>query len=404
MGILSKALSALGLKSSNVIEWTDGRGAAHVGDAGELVTATSALGLSAVWACANLTSGTISSLPLQVFQTGADGYRSAAREHPLYRVLHDSPNFDQTALDFLDYMGLSLELWGNAYARVERRNGQVVALYPVRPDVMAVRRLANGSIEYRWSLDRETFTLLDRDVLHIRGPGGDPLGGMSTLAFARNNLSAAQAADRAASAMFKNGLRSPGAFKFKEWLSPEQRETAVKMIDQYTGAMNAGKPIRLEGGMDYQPLSITPEDAQMLETRQFGIEEICRFFGVPPALIGHAGASTAWPTSVEQQQIMFVQFTLRRRLARIEQAMNKQLLSPEDRAAGYIVQFNIEGLLRGDSAARASFYGSGLQSGWLTINEVRRRENLPAVAGGDTPRMQMQNVPITQAGEADGDV
>ena len=405
MRIIGKALEALGLrKSMSVIEWTDGRGVGRTGDAGETVTPLSALNLSAVWACANLTSGTISSLPLQVFRTGADGYRQPDKRHPLYSVLHDSPNYDQTALDFWDYLGLSLELWGNAYARVERSNGRVIGLYPVRPDLVTVRRLQNGSLEYRWSDNREAFTRLDRDMLHIRGPGGDPLGGMSTLAFARQSFSSAQAAERAAASMFKNGLRPSGMFKFNEWLTQEQRDQAVKLIDSYTGAMNAGKPIRLEGGMEYQHLSISPEDAQMLETRQFGIEEICRFFGVPPALIGHAGASTAWPTSVEQQQIMFVQFTLRRRLARIEQAINKQLLTAEDRARGLTVQFNIEGLLRGDSAARATFYGAGLQSGWLTINEVRAKENLPSVTGGDTPRMQMQNVPITEAGDDNGNL
>ena len=153
--------------------------------------------------------------------------------------------------------------------------------------------------------------------------------------------------------------------------------------------------------MTYQHLSITPEDAQMLETRAFSVEEICRFFGVPPVMIGHTSKTTSWPTGVEQQVLMFQKFTLRRRIKRIEQAVMMQLLSAEDRARGVSVQFNLEGLLRGDSAARASFYQTMTQIGGMTINEVRRLENLPPVAGGDEVRMQMQNVPIAEARNAD---
>ena len=125
---------------------------------------------------------------------------------------------------------------------------------------------------------------------------------------------------------------------------------------------------------------------------------VCRFFGVPPFMVGHTEKTTSWGTGLEQQTLGFQKFTLRRRLKRIEQALAKQLLSPADRQAGLVIEFNLEGLLRGDSAARASFYQSMLGSGVMTINEVRALENLPPVEGGDVPRMQMQNVPISQAG------
>jgi HK97 family phage portal protein len=137
----------------------------------------------------------------------------------------------------------------------------------------------------------------------------------------------------------------------------------------------------------------------MLETRQFSVEEICRYFQVPPALIGHAGASTAWPTSVDQQVLMFTKFYLRRRVKRIEQAVRKQLLTPADRAAGVSVRINMDGLMRGDSASRAAFYQIMVQIGAMTINEVRKLEGRRPVAGGDEVRMQMQNIPITETGE-----
>lgn len=401
MGMISKALSIFRRKEASLVEWTDGRHhVGNIGDAGAAVTATSSLGLSAVWACSNLISGSISSLPFQVFRNEA-GVRVPDRAHSLYRILHDSPNYDQTALDFWDFICLSVELWGNAYARVIRRGDQIVSLRPVRPDLVMVKRLSSGPLEYTWSENGERFQLRDRDVLHIRGPGGDPLGGMSTLTFARNAFSAALAAEQAAAGMFRNGLRAPGAFKWKQWLTKEQRDQADLIIDRYMGSMNAGRPLRLEGEMEYQPLSITPEDAQMLETRGFSVEEICRFFGVPPVMIGHPAGSTAWPTSVEAQVLTFQKFTLRRRLKRIEQAVMQQLLTPQDRVEGVTVEFNMEGLLRGDSAARASFYSAMTGMGAMTINEVRRLENLPPVEGGDEVRMQMQNVPISEAGKDD---
>ena len=166
------------------------------------------------------------------------------------------------------------------------------------------------------------------------------------------------------------------------------------MQEKFAGAVNSGKPMVLEGGTKWQSLSINPEDAQMLESRGFSVEEIARFFGVPPHMIGHTEKSTSWGTGLEQQVLGFQKFSLRRRLKRIEQALEKQLLTPIDRAAGLQVEFVVEGLLRGDSTARAAFYNSGLQNGWMTINEVRNLENLPPVDGGDIPRMQVQNQPI----------
>lgn len=372
-------------------------------DAGEIVTENSALALSAVWACANLISGTISSLPFQVFRDRSDGYQEIDKRHPLYRVIHDTPNYDQTALDFWDYINLSIEFWGNGFADIKRsRDGAVVALRAVKPDLVSVTRTKSGPLRYTWSEAGERVERDERDVLHIRGPGGDALGGMSTLHFGRQTFSSAMAAERSASGMFRNGMRPSGVIKFKEWLSPERRATVRETFgSHYMGSINAGRPVILEGETDFTALSITPEDAQMLETRGFSVEEICRYFGVPPVMIGHTSKTTSWPTGVEQQVLMFQKFTLRRRLKRIEQAVTQQLLTSEDRAAGVSVQFNLEGLLRADSKARSEFYRTMTQIGGMTINEVRRLENLPPVAGGDESRVQMQNVPISEADNAE---
>lgn len=372
----------------------------HRGDAGEVVTDQSVLGLSAVWACVNLLSGTIASLPLMVYRNDARGERQVASDHPLYRVLHDSPNYDQTALDFWEFVQASLELWGNAYARVERSGSKVTGLHPILPSLVTVRRLANGSLEYRWSQEGKSYRESDATMLHVRGFGGNPLGGMSTLHFGRNTFSLARAIERSSGSMFKNGMRPSVQLVFPEWLTPEQRELAkTTLSEQYLGAMNAGKPWISEGGAKVEAISINPDDAQMLESRGFSVEEICRFFGVPPHMIGHTEKTTSWGTGLEQQTLGFQKFTLRRRLKRIEQALEKQLLTVQERAGGFRIEFNLEGLLRADSKGRSEFYRSMTQIGAMTINEVRALENLPPVEGGDVPRMQMQNIPITDAGQ-----
>lgn len=360
-----------------------------------------AVGLSATWACVNLIAGTIGSLPLMVYRT-VDGVRSFARGHPLYYVLHDSPNFDQTALDFWEFMSAGLELQGNAYATIERRNdGSVFSLTPVRPDLVKVER-RGGQLRYEWSEAGERRTRAVGEMLHIRGPLGSAESGVSTLSACRAAFTGAIAAESAARSTFANGMRPSGVLSTDPSISltKEQRAEFNEYLgENFQGSVNSGRPLLLDRGMKWAQINITPEDAQMLESRKFSGEEICRIFGVPPAMVGYGDKASNWGTGKEVDVLGFQKFTLRRRLKRIEQALQKQLLTAADRAQGITIEFNMEGLLRGESQARASFYQSGLSNGWMTINEVRALENLPPVEGGEVPRMQMQNVPITEAGQ-----
>ncbi|MGQ4273417.1 phage portal protein [Terrihabitans sp. B22-R8] len=368
------------------------------GYSGETVTDSSVLALSAAWACVNLLAGTISSLPLMVYRTDAKGVRKVARDHSLYRILHDSPNADQTAVDFLEFLTASIELRGNGYAEKQMIGNRLIGLVPISPDNVTVRRLENGRLEYRWTADGKSFVRSQSEVLHIRGFGGAPEGGLSTLAYGRHVFGLSQAIDKSAGATFRNGLRPSVQIGFQDWLTPEQRKVIEELVtEKYAGALNAGKPFITEGGTTLSTISLSPEDAQMLESRGFSVEEICRFFGVPPFMIGHTEKTTNWGTGLSEQTLGFQKFTLRRRLKRIEMALEKQLLTADDRAAGITIEFSVEGLLRGDSKARAEFYRTMTQIGVMTINEVRALENMPPVEGGDVPRMQSQNIPITEA-------
>lgn len=368
----------------------------------DTMAANSPIALAATWACVNLIAGTGGSLPLMVYRTLPDGRRVVAKDHPLYRVLHDSPNFDQTAVDFWEFVFAAIELNGNAYSEIVRRNsGEVVSLLPL-PATTRAERDVNGAIIYRVRDGSRERKLAQGDVLHVRGFGGGPLGGESTLSVLRATFDSALAAEQAASAMFRNGARPSGVLAMEPRLTDAQRNELEKALnDKFVGAMNAGRPMLLDGGLKWQQLDINPADAQMLESRKFSGEEICRIFGVPPAMVGYGDKASNWGTGKEVDVLGFQKFTLRRRLKRIEQAIQQQLLSPVDRAAGVVVEFNIEGILRGDSVARAEFYQQALSNGWMTINEVRALENMPPVAGGDVPRLQMQNVPLGEVASHD---
>ncbi|WP_425404614.1 phage portal protein [Hwanghaeella sp.] len=364
---------------------------------GETVNETNVLGISSGWACVNLLAGTIASLPLGVYKEDGKGGIVPHKSHRLHRLLHSSPNADQTALEFWEFVAAAIELRGNAYARKVMVGSQVAALEPILAPV-TVDRMASGKLRYRWTEDGKAYELPQEQVLHFRGFGGNALGGLSTLAMARNVFGIAIAADRAAGGMFKNGMRSSIGLTYDEFLTPEQRSQIENGISKdYAGAMNSGKPFINEGGAKIEQLSFSPEDAQMLESRGFSVEEVCRWFGVPPHMVGHTTNSTSWGSGLEEQVLGFLKFSLRRRVKRIEQRLAKDLLTPTDIAAGVSVSFNLDALLRGDSKTRAEFYSRMLQSGVFTINEVRRLESLPPVDGGDVPRMQSQNVPIDQA-------
>jgi HK97 family phage portal protein len=373
----------------------------------DTLSANNPIGLAATWACVNILAGTIASLPLMVYRTNGSGQRALARDHPLYYVLHDSPNYDQTALDFWEIIAGAIELQGNAYASVERRaDGSVYSLTPVRPDLVTVSKKQNGFLEYAWTEDGKRTVKDGKDVLHIRGPFGNAISGMSTLTANRAVFAGAMAAEGAAQSTFANGVMASGVFTAEKDISAEKIQAAADLVEQkYMGAMNAGRPMFLNNGMKWQQISITPEDAQMLDSRKFSGEEICRIFGVPPAMVGYGDAASNWGTGKEVDVLNFLKFTLRKRIRRIEQSAMKQLLTPIDRSQGITIEFNLDGLLRGDTMSRYEAYEKAAKNKWKTINEIRALENEPPVPWGDRPWGQEQDIQLQEDGSvppADG--
>lgn len=353
---------------------------------GKVVTADKAIQLSAVWACVRLLSESISTLPLKIYVRQPDGSRKAATDHPAYSILCRRPNSEMTPSRFMLMVVASICLRGNAFVEKLFIGNKLVSLVPLMPQNMVVKRLDTGRLEYTYTEDGKKRVIPEKNLMHIRGFGLDGVCGMMPMMTGRDVIGAAMAVEESAAKIFENGLQSSGFLSADVALDKDQRERLRGYMQAFTGSKNAGKIMVLEGGLKYQNVTMNPEAAQMLESRSFSIEEICRWFRVPPFMVGHTSKQSSWASSLEGMNLQFLTHTLRPLLVNIEQEIGRCLL---DSDVEVFAEFSVEGLLRADSAGRAAYYTSALQNGWMSRNDVRRLENMPPIEGGDIYTVQL---------------
>jgi len=365
---------------------------------GKSVSVDSAMQLSAVWACVRLLAETVSTLPLKVYRKRADGSRETAKDHPLYRLLSQSPNAEMTPGRFMLMVVASICLRGNAFVEKIKVGQRVVALVPLLPQNMVVKRLESGRLEYTYTEKDGKRVIPVENMMHIRGFGLDGVCGMHPILEGREVFGAAMAAEEAAAKVFSHGLQSSGVLTHESGtLKPEQREKIRQSLATFTGSKNAGKLMVLEAGLKYQGITMNPEAAQMLQTRALNVELICSWFKVPPFMIGHMDKQSSWAASVEAQNLHFLTNCLRPILDNIEQEVSRCLIDPTERDTIY-AEFSVEALLRADSAGRAAHYSTALQNGWMNRNEVRALENMAPIPGGDVYTAQVNLAPLAQLG------
>lgn len=373
--------------------------------AGKLVTERSAMQMTAVYSCVRILAEAIAGLPVHLYRYTDDGGKEKALDHPLYLLLHDEPNPEMSSFVFRETLMTHLLLWGNAYAQVIRNGrGEVVALYPLMPNKMTVDRDDKGQLYYQYlrSTDEaggknETVVLKPSDVLHIPGLGFDGLVGYSPIAMAKNAIGLAIATEEYGAKFFANGAAPSGVLEHPGTIKDPQRVREAWQ-SQFGGSQNSGKIAVLEEGMKYTPISISPEQAQFLETRKFQINEIARIFRVPPHMVGDLEKSSF--SNIEQQSLEFVKYTLDPWVIRWEQSIQRTLLTPTEKKE-YFVKFNVEGLLRGDYQSRMNGYATARQNGWMSANDIRELENLdriPAEQGGDLYLINGNMLPLQSAG------
>lgn len=358
---------------------------------GKVVSADKAIHLSAVWACVRLLSESISTLPLKIYERQADGSRKPATTHPAYQVLCRRPNMEMTPSRFMLMVVASICLRGNAFVEKKMIGNRMVSLVPLLPQNMVVKRLDNGNLEYTYTEIQAQRVIPARNIMHIRGFGLDGVCGMMPMMVGRDVIGSAMAVEESAAKIFENGLQSSGFLSAEQALDAEQRERLRGYMQAFTGSRNAGRIMVLEGGLKYQNVTMNPEAAQMLESRAFSIEEICRWFRVPPFMVGHADKQSSWASSVEGMNLQFLTNTLRPLLVNIEQEISRCLLDGDD---DLFAEFSVEGLLRADSAGRAAYYTTALQNGWMSRNDVRRLENMPPIEGGELYTVQLNLTPL----------
>lgn len=366
----------------------------YTSSGGAIVNPETALKLSAVWACVKLRAETISTLPLHLY----DSDKKIAKDHDLYRILHDSPNADMCASEFWQIQSASLDLWGNAYSYISRRaNRSVISLEPLFPSEMIKKRLKDGSFEYHYTENGKVKIYSDDEILHFKGFTLDGYVGLSAIQFFAQTIGMQFDANNQAQDWFKNGLKVGGFLESGETtLTKEQRHSLRESLSMFSRPENAGKYMVLEAGMKVASaanIRINPVDAQLLESRYFGIEEICRAFGVPPQLIGHTNKASSWASSLEQTNQGFLTYSLNPQLVRYEQTIARKLLLPQDKYK-YRPKFSVDGLLRADVAKRSEYYVRMTQNGLMTRNEARDLENWAPLPGGDELMVQMQMVPL----------
>ena len=373
---------------------------------GKVVTERSAMQMTAVYSCVRILAEAIAGLPLHLYRYRDDGGKEKAIDHPLYLLLHDEPNPEMSSFVFRETLMTHLLLWGNAYAQIIRNGkGEVVALYPLMPNKMSVDRDSDGHLYYTYQRSNEEALIAEgtkvvlspKDVLHIPGLGFDGLVGYSPIAMAKTAIGLAIATEEYGSKFFANGATPSGILEY-----PGTVKDPEKVRDSWTrgfsGSGNAHKVAVLEEGMKYTPISISPEQAQFLETRKFQINEIARIFRVPPHMVGDLDKSSF--SNIEQQSLEFVKYTLDPWVVRWEQSIQRTLLQDEEKPR-YFVKFNLEGLLRGDYQSRMNGYATARQNGWMSANDIRELENLdriPPESGGDLYLINGNMLPLDRAG------
>ena len=374
--------------------------------AGKPVNERTAMQMTAVYAAVRILAEGVASLPLQVYRRGENGDRSKAEDLNLFYLLHDKPNPEMTSFIFREALMCHLLLFGNAYAQVLRNGrGEVAALYPLLPNKMSVERDEKGQLFYRYirndseppTMEGNAVILMPGDVLHIPGLGFDGLVGYSPISMTKNAIGLALAAEEYGSRFFANGaapagmLEHPGVIRDVSKLRESWNET-------FGGSRNAGKVAILEEGLHFNPISMSPQDSQLLETRQYQLTEIARIFRIPPHLLGDLSKATF--SNIEEQSLEFVKYTLTPWICRWESSLTDALLSREEQRK-YEIRFNVEGLLRGDYKSRMEGYAVGINNGFMCPNDVRRLEGfdlIPEEKGGNNFLVQGAMIRLEDAG------
>lgn len=369
-------------------------------EAAATVTSDTAMQVSAVWGAVRIISETIGSLPFDIYEVSKEG-RKPAEFHPLRRLLTYKPNRYQTSVEFWESMALNLALSGNAYAVIQRAGNRIISLLPLSSSQVETQLLADGSVVHVYTSGSDVKVYASQNVWHIK-LFGNGIVGLSPLSYARNSVGIAIAADNRVTKVYSNGAKPSGVLTIDAVLTKDQR-TQIKTAFAELEEGNQDRLFVLEAGMQYQQVSMSPQDIQLLDSRRFQIEDIGRFFGVPSILLNQTFGQSSLGSNVYEIISGFYKLNLRPYLEKIEESIRCWLLDPSE-SEKYEAEFNFDSLLRADTLSRYEANGKAITTGQLTPNEARILEGRQSKPGGDQLMIQGATVPILQVlqGGSDG--
>lgn len=354
-----------------------------------------ALQISTVWACIDRRATTLASLPFFVYEQ-VKGEKVLARTARLYAILHDSPNSRMTPFEFWRAMVMFHDLRGNAYARIDRDpSGEALALWPMPSDQVTPHVLKDGSMVYLYRIGSDVAVLAEENVLHLKNLGNGTTG-LAKLDFMRATTDEMAKAQREASKTFGDGGKPTGILMVDKVLNGAQR----KAVEENFAGLTQGSTSRLqvlEAHMKFEQLSMTPQQQQLLETRHYGVEELCRWLDTPPVLVHHSNV-TAWGSGIFEIKDGFYTLAMRPLVINIEQAVRKRVMTPRQRAT-MAAEFSLDALLRGDPTKRADINAKNVQNGLKTRAEIRQLEGDPYLAGTEQLTVQSNLLPLDLLGK-----
>lgn len=357
----------------------------------DTVTFDSAMQLSAVWSCVKLLAETVASLPINVYKITENG-RKVDKNNDLQLLFSSKVNRYQTKVEFFETVILNLVVNGNAYCLIQRFGDKIVGLLPLMADQMRVTLMADGSITYEYYQDAGVTVFSEKSIWHLKLMGNGIIG-LSPLDHQKRTLGIAQAAENAVTKIYKNGAKPSGVLTLDKFLTEPQREQIRNKFYSLSSG-NQDRLMVLEGGMKWESVSLSPQDIELLASRQFQISEICRWYGVPSVMVNDTSSTTVWGSGIEQIVAGFYKITLRPILEKIEASIVANLIQLPSRE----VEFDFNALTRGDTKTRYESYRTGIQGGFLMPDEARAQEGMPPAEGGDKLYMQGATVPITETG------
>ena len=357
-----------------------------------LVSNDKALTLTAVWCAIRLLSESVSSLPISVYSKQSNGDKLEDTKSPIYKLIKFKPNFYQNKVTFFEYIMLCILTEGNAYVQIIRNNnGTPVELIPIDPEDVTI--VVN---------DNELFFQTPRgvldsaDVLHFKTMTSDGITGISPLAQCQSALKWTDSLEKFGETFFSNGAKPSSILQTDKSLSDSAMQRLKSSFNNnYAKLNNSNSTIVLEEGLTFKPISISPDQAQFLQSRKFSIEEICRIYNLAPHLLKDLSKSSF--NNIEMQNQEFLTLTLLPYINRLEEEMNGKLFRSNELGNTYI-EFNVNGFLRGDAKTRNESYKTAITNGYMSINEVRQKENMNSIDGGDKHFMQMNMTTIEKIG------